>query len=195
MEKLLLYDLETTGTDYWRHAIHQLSAMAVINGQIVDSIDLRIRPHEKAHIDEAALKVGGVTLETVMLYPHRSDQFKAFIAFLNKHIDPYNPEDKFFLVGYNNAGFDDKFLRNFFILEDDNSFGCWFFNNSIDVMVLASHYLMPERHKMPSFKLHRVAKWVGVAVDDSKLHDGVYDLEITYKVYQIVKGKTINDDW
>lgn len=189
-----MFDVETTGVKHWQHSIHQLSAMVVIDGKITEVIDLKIRPHEKAVIDEMALKVSGVDPETVMAYEHRTVQFGRFVDLLDKHIDLFNPEDKFFLVGYNNSWFDNEFLRNLFVLEGDSSFGNYFWQNGIDVMVLAGQYLMPDRHKMPSFKLHRVAKWVGVDVDDSKLHDAVYDLELTWQVYNIVKGKTI-DDW
>lgn len=192
--KLCVYDLETTGTDHWRHAIHQLSCMIVIDDVIVEKFDLKIRPHEQAHIEPEALKVGGVTLEEVQAYPHRTAQFAVFIEFLNRHIDPYNPEDKLFLLGFNNVAFDDRFLRNFFILEDSNAYGCYFFNNSLDASVLASQYLLPDRAKMPSFKLSRVAKHLGIAVDESRLHDSIYDCELTWAIYNKVKGKTI-DDW
>ena len=32
--KLLFFDLETTGTDYRKHAIHQISGEIVIDGEI-----------------------------------------------------------------------------------------------------------------------------------------------------------------
>jgi DNA polymerase III subunit epsilon len=113
---------------------------------------------------------------------------------LNKHIDPYKSDDKFFLVGFNNSWFDNEFLRNMFILEDDNSFGCYFWQNTIDVMILATYYLMPDRPKMPTFKLKRVAIWLGIPVDESRLHDAMYDIELTWAIFNKVKGKTI-DDW
>lgn len=193
VEKLLVYDLETTGPLYYRHAIHQLAGMIVIDGVIMERFDLKIRPHEKAEITDKALEVGGVTLEQIMAYPHRSAQFHAFIAILSKYIDPYNPEDKFFLLGYNNSWFDNEFLRNFFTLESDESFGCWFWQNTIDVMIMATYYLMPDRHRMPSFKQKRVALWLGIPVDESRLHDGMYDLELAYAIYLKVKGPTIDD--
>lgn len=192
--KLLIFDTETTGVLYYRHAIHQLSGMIVIDNVIVEKFNFKIRPHEKAIVDEQALKISNVTLEQVMAYPHRTDQFKAFKSILDKHIDIYDPADKFFLVGYNNSWFDNEFLRNYLILEDDHSFGSYFFQNTIDVMVLATQYLLPDRHRMPSFKLKRVAIWLGIGVDESKLHDALYDVELTWEVYNIVRGKTI-DDW
>lgn len=192
--KLLVFDTETTGVLYYRHCIHQLSGMVVIDDVIVEKFNFFIRPHEKAEIDPQALKISEVTLEQVMQYPHRDVQHRAFKAILDKYIDIYNPEDKFFLLGYNNSWFDNEFLRNFLILQDDHSFGSYFFQNTLDAMILATQYLLPDRHKMPSFKLKRVAIWLGIQVDESRLHDGLYDAELTWAIYNKVKGKTI-DDW
>lgn len=167
--------------------------MVVIDDVIVEKFNFFIRPHEKAEIDPQALKIADVTLEEVMQYPHRDVQHWAFKTILNKHIDIYNPSDKFFLLGYNNSWFDNEFLRNFLILQDDHSFGSYFFQNTLDAMILATQYLLHERHKMPSFKLKRVAIWLGIQADESRLHDGLYDAELTWAIYNKVKGKTIDD--
>ena len=67
-------------------------------------------------------------------------------------------------------------------------FGSWFHAGSLDVMVLASQYLIERRHTMPNFKLMGVAREVGIAIDESKLHDADYDILITRAVYNIVTG-------
>ena len=41
---------------------------------------------------------------------------------------------------------------------------------------------------MPSFKQQRVAKELGVQVDDSRLHDALYDVNLTREIYRIVTG-------
>lgn len=192
--KCLVFDVETTGVLYYRHCIHQLSGGIYIDGVLQEFFDLKIQPHHQAEIDDKALKICNVSRDQIAAYPHRTEQFNAFIGILKKYIDPYNPEDKLFLIGYNNSWFDNEFLRNFFILEKDDSFGCWFWQNTIDVMILASYYLMPDRHRMPSFKLSRVAKYLGIPVLDEQLHDAQYDIDLTWSVYNKVKGKTI-DDW
>lgn len=192
--KILVFDTETTGLLYYRHCIHQLSGYVVIDDQVVEEFDFKIRPHEKAEIDPVALTTCGVTIEEIQAYPHRTTQFLAFRELLRKYVDQYDPMDKFFLLGFNNAFFDNQFLRNFFILEDDNSFGVFFWQNPIDCMVLASRYLIPDRHLMPSFKLHRVAKHLGISVDDSRLHEALYDVYLTFEIYKKVRGKTI-DEW
>lgn len=45
--KLLFYDLETTGTMYWRNGIHQLSGMVVINGEVKETFDFKVQPNPK----------------------------------------------------------------------------------------------------------------------------------------------------
>ena len=59
--KLLFFDIETTGTMFWKNGIHQLSGAVVIDGVMKESFDLRVRPNPKACIDDAALSVSGVT--------------------------------------------------------------------------------------------------------------------------------------
>lgn len=192
--KILVIDVETTGVLYYRHSIHQISGMVVIDDVVQEKFNLFVRPHEKSEITDKALEIAGVTREQVMAYPHRTEQFNTFITVLSKYIDQYNPNDKFFILGFNNSYFDNEFIRNFFVLESDESFGVWFFQNTLDCMVLATQYLLPVRHLMPSFRLSRVAKYLGIAVKDESLHDAIYDCELTWEVYKVVKGKTI-DDW
>lgn len=185
--KLLFFDLETTGTNPGRNGIHQISDQIVIDGKHVQDFDFHVRPNPKAVIEDAALNVGGVTREQVLAYPPMGQVYKEFVAMLDKYVDKYNKKDKFFLVGYNNAAFDNQFLRGFFLQNGDNYFGSYFWLNSIDVMVLASAYIADRRADMENFKLSTVAKFLGVSVSDDSLHNALYDIELTRAVYEIVK--------
>ncbi len=53
-------------------------------------------------------------------------------------------------------------------------------------MVLASNKLKNERHKLENFKLSTVAKYLGVNVDETKLHDAYYDIYLTKEVYRLI---------
>lgn len=185
--KLLFFDLETTGTNPGRNGIHQISGQIVIDGKHVQDFDFHVRPNPKAVIEDAALNVGGVIREQVLAYPPMGQVYKEFVAMLDKYVDKYNKKDKFFLVGYNNAAFDNQFLRGFFLQNGDNYFGSYFWSNSIDVMVLASAYIADRRADMENFKLSTVAKFLGVSVSDDSLHNALYDIELTRAVYEIVK--------
>lgn len=39
---------------------------------------------------------------------------------------------------------------------------------------------------MENFKLMTIAKHVGIEVDENKLHDAEYDIDLTYKIFKIV---------
>lgn len=185
--KLLFFDLETTGTNPGRNGIHQISGQIVIDGKHVQDFDFHVQPNPKAVIEDAALQVGGVTREQILAYPPMEQVYKEFVAMLGKYVDKYDKKDKFFLVGYNNAAFDNQFLRGFFLQNGDVYFGSWFWSNSIDVMVLASAYIADRRAEMENFKLSTVAKFLGVSVSDDSLYNALYDIELTRAVYEIVK--------
>lgn len=184
--KLFFFDLETTGTNPGRHGIHQISGEIMIDGVTREQFDFKVRPNPQAQIEEDALKVGGVTKEQILAYPPMYDIYRKLINMLEKYVDKYNKKDKYFLVGFNNASFDNQFLRGFFLQNGDQYFGSWFWSNSFDVMVLATPYLAANRAEMENFKLATVAKALGIEVSEDNLHDATYDIALTKGIYQIV---------
>lgn len=160
--------------------------MIEIDGIEKERFDFHVQPNPKAVIEEQALSVAGVSREQVLAYPSMGEVYKKLVAMLGKYVDKFNKKDKFFLVGYNNASFDNQFLRGFFLQNGDNYFGSWFWANSIDVMILASHHLASRRHEMENFKLATVAKFMGINVDDEALHDAFYDIYLTREIYKII---------
>jgi DNA polymerase-3 subunit epsilon len=184
--KVVFFDLETTGTLVNKHGIHQISGAIVVDGEVKEEFDFKVQPNPKAEITQEALEVAGVTKEQILSYPPMNVVFPKFIAMLDKYVDRFNKKDKFFLAGYNNASFDNQFLRAWFLQNGDKYFGSWFWSNSIDVMVLATPYLAAMRTEMENFKQGTVAKTLGIQVDDSKLHDALYDIQICKAIYDIV---------
>ncbi len=186
--KLFFYDLETTGTMVNRHSIHQLSGMVVIDGEIKEKFNLHVQPNPAAQIDPEALNVGGVTEEQIKAYPPMGQIYNQVTGILGKYVDKFNRKDKFYLVGYNNASFDNQFFRAWFIQNGDKYFGSWFWANCLDVYVLATPHLASMRPDMKDFKQGTVAKALGIPVDDEKLHDALYDIEICKAIYDKVCG-------
>lgn len=184
--KLLFFDLETTGTLVSKHGIHQISGQIVIDGKVKERFNYHVQPNPKAQIEPQALEVGGVTAEQIQAYPPMGQIYNEFVAMLSKYVNRYDRGDKFFLVGYNNASFDNQFLRAWFIQNGDRYFGSWFWSNSIDVMVMATPYLGNKRERMENFKQGTVAKALGIAVDEDKLHDALYDIDVCKAIYDIV---------
>lgn len=48
MSKLFFYDLETTGVKDYKHGIHQISGMIVIDDVEKERFDLKVQPNPKA---------------------------------------------------------------------------------------------------------------------------------------------------
>lgn len=184
--KAFYFDLETTGVNFWQHGIHQISGAIEIDGDVEEYFNFKVAPHPKAKIEDEALRIGGVTLEQIQAYPSMESVYTEIIAMLSKYVDKYNKQDKFFLIGYNNAAFDNQFFRAFFVQNNDQYFGSWFWSSSLDVMVLATQHLKEQRHLMADFKLKTVARQLGIDIDETKLHDAEYDIMLTREIYQIV---------
>lgn len=187
--KLFFFDLETTGIRPNRHGIHQMSGSIVIDGIEQEAFNFHVRPNPKAVIDPEALAVAGVTEEQILAYPPMEEVYQQLITLLSRYIDRYDKQDKFFLVGYNNAAFDNDFLRGFFLQNGDKFFGSYFWANTLDVMVLATAHTLPIRAELPNFKLSTVAAHMGIVVEEDKLHDAHYDIFLTRALYDKVCGQ------
>lgn len=114
MSKLLFFDLETTGVKFWRNGIHQIGGIVDIDGQEAERFDIRLAPNPAATIEQEALDVAGVTLEQVQSYQPMEEGYRQLVGILSKYVNKFDKRDKMYLVGYNNAGFDNSFLRALF---------------------------------------------------------------------------------
>lgn len=184
--KILFFDVETTGVDYKQNGIHQISGCIEIDGVIMENFNFKVAPNPAAKIEDEALKVGNVTLEQIQAYSPMATVFTQFKEMLSKYCDKFNKKDKFFLCGFNNASFDNQFLRAWFGQNGDSYFGSWFWANSLDAFILATQKLLNERADMPNFQLKTVCKAMDVLVDESRLHDAEYDIELTRELYYTV---------
>lgn len=187
--KLLFYDLETTGLHAATCGIHQLAgAIAEYDERsnalkFLDNFNFKMRPHKGKRVYPSALEVGGITMDMIQSYPEPNQVFNEFMAYLKKHVNKFDPDDKMFLVGFNNLHFDNEFLRQWFTDCGEKYYGSFFWSNSIDVMSEASRILLQLRPYMPNFKLATVAKTLGMKVEDDSLHDGMYDIRLTAKIF------------
>lgn len=152
MSKLLFFDLETTGVKFWRNGIHQIGGIVDIDGQEVERFDIRLAPNPAATIEQEALDVAGVTLEQVQSYQPMEEGYRQLVGILSKYVNKFDKRDKMYLVGYNNAGFDNNFLRALFTQCGDKYFGSWFYPNCMDVYVMVTPFLMGVRNDMENFK-------------------------------------------
>lgn len=184
--KIFYFDLETTGVMHWKNGIHQISGAIEIDGVVKEYFDYKVCPHSKCLIEPGALAVGNVTEDQIKAYPDMKKVYADLILMLSRYVDKFDKKDKFFLCGYNNAGFDNNFFRAFFVQNFDNYFGSWFWSSHLDAMVLAGQKLMNVRADMIDFKQATVAKQLGIEVDESKLHDAEYDVNLLIQIYKKV---------
>lgn len=184
----LYYDTETTGLKINQHSIHQISGWIEVSGQVVEKFDIKTHPHPKAKYDSKALLTCRVTEAQLKKYQNMKKAHKQLIGILSKYVDRFNKLEKMHLVGFRNSAFDDDFLRAWFKQNGDEYFGSYFFSGSVDVSALAAQYLLNRRYHMENFKLQTVAKELGIYIDEDKLHDASYDVELTHDIYQIVAG-------
>jgi len=181
--KYIFCDLETTGTNPEKHGIIQLSGIVEVNGEVVDEFNYKIQPFPGQMISPEALTVNGITVEQIKTFTKPAVVYGEFIAMLGKHVDKFNKKDKFFLVGYNSGAFDDPFLRQFFVNNEDTYYGSWFWWPTIDIAPFASEFLKEHRSSFPDFKLSTVAKAIGIEVGGD-LHDAMYDAKLVRSVYK-----------
>lgn len=207
MSKIMYYDLETTGVDYKVSSVRQISGFIEVNGKVIDEFDYKVKPipknlpdypHNVWVGDEISIngviwnkgaidlvKSQGITSKEIENYTPYMDVYNEITKKLLKHIDKFNNKEKFHLIGFNNRFFDDPFFRKWFEDCGDKYFGSYFWADSIDVICIASHYLKEKRHEMENFKLMTVARELGIEVDESKLHDALYDIQLTKEIYEI----------
>lgn len=185
----LFYDLETTGLLPGVHGVHEIAYLIEVDEVVVASRVLHVKPFASDAIEDQALKVGNVTREMLEGYTNPIEAFNIILRDLDKHVNRYDKGQKFSLVGFNNAGFDDSHLRAFFEKCGNSYFSAYFWSGALDVMVLASEFLSKQRHKMQSFKLFRVAMQLGLEVDQDRLHGAEYDLYLTRTIYRKVTGR------
>lgn len=187
--KILFYDLETTGLHPETASIIQLAGIMTEfteNNEIkpLGGFNYTMKPRVDREIDLAALEINGFTMEELATFQDDREVFEKFTKFLDKHIDQFNKVDKAILAGYNNTHFDTDFLRQWFIDNNNNYFGSYFWSNSIDVMPEASRYFIHYRPALLNFKLGTVAKALGIETDKSSLHDGLYDIKLTLLMFK-----------
>ena len=192
--KYFFFDLETTGFGFDKCAIIQLAGIMVdvdadFNMKPVDAINLKMCPEYGKMIDQRSLEINGYSIEELATFQSSKEAYEKFLKFLDKHCDRYNKNSKIFLCGYNSLHFDIDFLRQWFTDNGNKFFGAYFWSNSVDVLSEATRYLTNYRPAMANFKLGTVAKTMEITVESDELHDGLYDVKLTYKILnKIIKS-------
>ena len=198
MAVILFYDTETTGLNPEKCGIHQISGAFVVNGKIEESFNYYIKPKEGCECSKEAMDLAGCTYEEMMASDKYIPMHEAFLKIYERMVyycggvtEKGNIEwgKKIYTAGYNIHKFDGPFMRQWF---KDNGAGegkefldwGWITSGELDVMLIAEPVLMKVRNRMKNFKQYSVAAALGIPVEESRLHEAGYDIELCFKIYK-----------
>ena len=183
---LLYLDTETTGLDVSTCSIWQLSGYIGDTAKgTIESFDYKLHPYRGEIITEEAVAKTGVTQEELDTYPPQSEAFTSFLSLISKYVDLEDWNQRVTPVGYN-VSFDLDFLRAWFTYNNSASlFSKNVFFPGIDVMYLASYYLLGERSKMRNFQLSTVYERL-LNKPLSNAHNAMADIDATREILNVI---------
>ena len=178
MKKLFL-DVETTGLNPLTCGLTQVAYIIEIDGNVMATGNMDVRPFVDAEIQQKALSVTGKTFDEIMDYPTDETQFAIFRAVLKTYIDASVYGDDFTLIAYN-AEFDQNFLIEWF-----NRNGVKYSNyinyRKVDPLALLRILHAEGQANLKGYKLVDVYKALFNETFDA--HDALADIEATRRVY------------
>lgn len=180
--KNVFVDIETTGLWSNVHSIIQLAYIIEIDGKVEEEVCLHCQPFPGAQIDARTLTVHGISEADWVTAPTEESLYNDFIDSLDNHINRFQKTDKAAFIAYN-AKFDESFIRALFIRHSNKYFNAYFDYPIIDAVQEAYRVLRSKKPTMPDFKLMTVAAELGLKLDTTKLHDALYDIQLTRDIY------------
>ena len=151
----------------------------------IESFDYKLHPYRGEIITEEAIAKTGVTQEELNTYPPQSEAFTSFLSLISKYVDLEDWNQRVIPVGYN-VSFDLDFLRAWFAYNNSASlFSKNVFFPGIDVMYLASYYLLGERSKMRNFQLSTVYERL-LNKPLSNAHNAMADIDATREILNVI---------
>lgn len=199
MAVIMFYDLETTGIDPEKCGIHQISGAFVVNGKISETFNYHVKPKEGCECSDTAMEMAGHTYEEMMALDEYEpmdvvskrlyDRIIFYCGGLNEK-GRVEWGKKIFTAGYNIHKFDGPFMREWFfdnghVIDGKSEWG-YITSGEIDVMLIAEPVLMKVRSRMKNFKQYSVAKALGIPVEEERLHEAGYDIELCFTIYKTI---------
>ena len=199
MAVILFYDLETTGTNSEKCGIHQISGAFVVNGKIAETFNYYVKPKKGCECSEKAMEMAGHTYEEMMALDQYQPMEEVFAKIYSRIIyycgglneaGKVDWGKKIYTAGFNIHKFDGPFMRQWFLDNGANQAGTpyyewgWVTSGEIDVMLIAEPVLMKVRSRMKNFKQYSVAMALGIPVQEERLHEAGYDIELCFNIYK-----------
>lgn len=184
----IFLDVETSGLNNYKHGVWQIAGILFNeDGTEEEAFNIIMEIFDHQEWDETAheMAVNNGYLDMEKVKP--SSAFIQLKDILETYVNPFDRQEKLTMYAYN-ASFDEKFMRSFFYNNRNNFFGSYFWKPVIDVMSLAGEHLKDQRDRLPDFKQATVAKYIGLEVDESKLHDAMYDIRLMKRIYNKINN-------
>mgnify|MGYP005778833977 FL=1 len=167
-QNLILYDLETTGTNPLYHRIIKIGAIWLRkkDGKFVeeDRLHRYIRLPECLEFPEEIEKLTGISREQLDKEPYEEECLEDILFFF----------EDLPVSGYNNMRFDDLFLKQCFYRHGIE----WCCQDSFDILLMARDFVPSE--SVENFKLETIADYFGIEAEH--YHSAFSDAEVTAKL-------------
>jgi len=188
--KLFYFDLETTGPEPMEGSVHRLAFVMEVNGEIKLRDSLPIQPPGTDRLPEDYLTpFTGISKGHLQAFEPPSAAIGRLCGLLSQYVDPADPSDKFFLVGYDTQVTKIPLLRSLFDQAASYGFADYFYEDSFDLAVFALYYLWDRRGRMGDFGLDSIYREIGGNLDTRKLlagkipRDARVDVEMCRQIF------------
>lgn len=163
--KIAVVDCETTGLDPSKHEIIEIGCVIFDDKtfEILDTVDLKVRPRHISTADPEAIKINGYT-------PEKWEGALRLGAAV--HILMEKADDAMFCA--HNVSFDYSFIRATGVLDS-------FDHHKVDLFSLAWAKI-PHR-KMPHWSLESICEYLGIK-SEPKIHRAINGAMAGYEVYK-----------
>lgn len=164
----VVFDLETTGISDVSDEIIEISAVKVLQGQVIGEFTTLVNPMRP--IPYSASAVNGITDDMVADAPKLEDIFEEFLDFIGDSV----------LVGHNIRSFDLKFLYR----AAEKFYGKTLKNDYIDTLLLSRNCLP----QLARYRLVDLAAYYHISADGA--HRALNDCRMNQRVFEAL-GKEL----
>lgn len=191
-QKYIIFDTETEGLNLVHSKPWQVAWIVAQGDNIIEKHDIYIK-WDNLRVSEGAAKITGFSTQ---LYERRAVNAKDVFEKFSKYL--YDPQYK--LIGQNVLGFDIYMIniwRKLIGLKSDYSFIDRIIDTRCLAMAIAKQIPVKKddliswqyrllNHKDKKVKASQLAllKKYSIDFDEKKLHDALYDVEMTYKIFR-----------
>ena len=167
VDDYIVFDLETTGLNYWEHKIIEIGALKYRHNELVDEFSVLINP--ECEIPEIITDITGLSAQDLENKPTIKEVLPEFIAFI----------EDLPLIAHNSSfdlGFIEENIKKLNIPMIKNT--------NIDTVALAREYIP----RVYNYKLTTLKNYFKL---DFGSHRSVDDCKTTNYVYQYCKNKAL----